>query len=131
MSTSSKEAIQEVKREVDDEDAKEDAEELLRETSKSAKEQGKAMATVTAPPSNDQVPQLDQAKAQQALTALSQEQDTTRERRLVKQRELEAVQVRQEDIDLVANEFELGQDKAERYLRMHRGDLVATLRALL
>jgi NACalpha-BTF3-like transcription factor len=40
-------------------------------------------------------------------------------------------QVQKDDIDLIAQQFDLDKKKAERTLRGNKGDLRATLRALL
>ena len=37
----------------------------------------------------------------------------------------------QGDVDLIASEMELGKDVAERKLREHKGDVVATLNTLV
>lgn len=48
-----------------------------------------------------------------------------------RERELAAVKVQAEDVNTIAVEFELDKKTAERRLREHRGDVVATLQALL
>ncbi|XP_077997021.1 huntingtin-interacting protein K-like [Glandiceps talaboti] len=44
--------------------------------------------------------------------------------------DLSKVKVQKEDIDLIVNEMEIPKAKAERALREHNGDLVATLTSL-
>ncbi|XP_050084203.1 huntingtin-interacting protein K [Anopheles aquasalis] len=50
--------------------------------------------------------------------------------KLAKERELQKVQVKKEDIELIIREIETTRSKAEQTLREHRGDLVAALEAL-
>ncbi|XP_002738855.1 huntingtin-interacting protein K-like [Saccoglossus kowalevskii] len=50
--------------------------------------------------------------------------------RAQREQELAKVKVRKEDVDLVVNEMEIPKFKAERILKEHNGDLVATLTAL-
>ncbi len=48
-----------------------------------------------------------------------------------RERELAAVKVTKEDIDLIATEYEIDRKKAERRLRECKGDLRAALRSFL
>ncbi len=50
---------------------------------------------------------------------------------VLRERELAAVKVQADDINTIALEFELDKRSAERRLREHNGDVVATLKALL
>uniref|UniRef100_T1D5E3 Putative huntingtin-interacting protein hypk n=1 Tax=Psorophora albipes TaxID=869069 RepID=T1D5E3_9DIPT len=52
------------------------------------------------------------------------------EEKLAKERELQKVQVKKEDIELIIKELEISRQKAEETLRVHRGDVVAALEAL-
>ncbi|KFB46278.1 AGAP004606-PA-like protein [Anopheles sinensis] len=52
------------------------------------------------------------------------------EEKLAKERELQKVQVKKEDIELIIREMEITRSKAEQTLRVHRGDVVAALEAL-
>jgi NACalpha-BTF3-like transcription factor len=50
---------------------------------------------------------------------------------LFRQRELAAVSIKEEDIDLIVNELEITRTIAEVTLREHKGDVVAALRHLI
>ncbi|XP_055586812.1 huntingtin-interacting protein K [Uranotaenia lowii] len=52
------------------------------------------------------------------------------EEKLAKERELQKVHVKKEDIELIIKEMEISRSKAEETLRVHRGDVVAALEAL-
>jgi len=47
------------------------------------------------------------------------------------ERELASIKVRKEDVDLIVRELEITEGKADRALREHNNDVVATLRTLL
>lgn len=48
-----------------------------------------------------------------------------------REKELAAVKINPEHVDIIANELELDKKVAERTLREHKGDPVAAIRALL
>lgn len=48
-----------------------------------------------------------------------------------RERELASIKVRKEDVDLIVRELEVAEGKADRALREHNNDVVATLRALM
>ncbi len=48
-----------------------------------------------------------------------------------REKELAAVSIKSEDIDLIVNELELDRKAAEIALREHKGDVIATIRHLL
>ncbi|XP_070547108.1 huntingtin-interacting protein K-like [Ptychodera flava] len=47
-----------------------------------------------------------------------------------REQDLSKVKVKKEDVDLIVNEMEISKSKAERVLREHNGDIVATLTSL-
>lgn len=73
----------------------------------------------------------DTTKIQQAMAALAAQQHAAKEAQRQKDKELAAVKVSANDIDLIAMEFELDKKRAERALRENRGDARATMEALL
>ena len=48
-----------------------------------------------------------------------------------REKELAAVKISKEDVDVIASEFEVDKKLAERRLREHKGDLVAALKSFL
>lgn len=50
---------------------------------------------------------------------------------MYRQQVLNAVKVRQEDIDLIAEQMEISKVRAERFLREHEGNVKDTLRTLM
>lgn len=73
----------------------------------------------------------DTTKIHQAMATLAAQQRASQEAQRLKDRELAAVKVAQEDIDLIAAEFELDRKRAERELREAKGDVKAAIGALL
>ena len=73
----------------------------------------------------------DTSKIKKAMEALAAQQHATLEAQRLLERELAAVKVAQEDVDLIASEFELDKKKAERELRMAKGDVKAAMEALM
>jgi NACalpha-BTF3-like transcription factor len=73
----------------------------------------------------------DTSKIAQAMTALAAQLAASQEAQRQRDRELAAVKVAQEDIELIVAEFELDKKAAERRLRENRGDAKATIEALL
>ncbi|XP_055850210.1 huntingtin-interacting protein K [Episyrphus balteatus] len=53
------------------------------------------------------------------------------EEKLAKERELQKVQVKKEDIELIMNEMLISKQQAEKVLREQRGDVVAALEILI
>ena len=73
----------------------------------------------------------DTSKIQHAMAALAAQQRASQESQRQRDRELAAVKVAQEDIELLVAEFELDKKAAERKLRENKGDAKATIEALL
>ncbi|PRW60148.1 Purple acid phosphatase 15 [Chlorella sorokiniana] len=74
---------------------------------------------------------VDKSKVQQAMMKLAAEQRERQEAQRQREKELAAVKVAKEDVDLIAQQFDLDKKKAERCLREAKGDVKAALRALL
>eukprot|EP00322_Chrysochromulina_rotalis_P030626 CAMPEP_0115859374 /NCGR_PEP_ID=MMETSP0287-20121206/16583_1 /TAXON_ID=412157 /ORGANISM="Chrysochromulina rotalis, Strain UIO044" /LENGTH=135 /DNA_ID=CAMNT_0003313673 /DNA_START=12 /DNA_END=419 /DNA_ORIENTATION=+ len=75
--------------------------------------------------------ELDSAKASKAIASITQEMEVDREAERARERELAAVAIEQGDVDLIATEMELDKTVAERKLREHKGDVLATLNTLV
>ena len=73
----------------------------------------------------------DTTKIAQAMAKLAAQQQATLEAQRQKERELAAVKVSQEDVELIATEFEVDKKKAERELREAKGDVKAAIVAML
>ena len=103
-------------------------EEEAEEETKGSKRDGADISKVT-----DFVEQkeLDSAKASQAIASITSSVKVDREAELARERELAAVSIEQADVDLIASEMELNKEVAERKLREHKGDVVATLNTLV
>uniref|UniRef100_A0A182PQA1 Nascent polypeptide-associated complex subunit alpha-like UBA domain-containing protein n=1 Tax=Anopheles epiroticus TaxID=199890 RepID=A0A182PQA1_9DIPT len=65
-----------------------------------------------------------------AATLFEDKRNKENEEKLAMERELQKVQVKKEDIELIIREMEITRSKAEQTLRVHRGDVVAALEAL-
>ncbi|CAF0777880.1 unnamed protein product [Rotaria sp. Silwood1] len=66
-----------------------------------------------------------------ALTAINDKRHRDESKRKAEQAVLANVKIRKEDVELIIQELELPRSKAEKILRQHRGDVVATLKALV
>jgi len=73
----------------------------------------------------------DTKRIQQAMAALAAQQHAARELQRQKDRELAAVKISPEDVDLIATEFEMDKKLAERSLREGKGDVRAAIESLL
>ncbi len=73
----------------------------------------------------------DQAAVRAAIEALASARRERAEAERARERALAAVKVRQEDVDVIAAEFELDKKAAERRLREAGGDARAAIDALL
>ncbi|KAL2459723.1 DNA-binding enhancer protein-related [Forsythia ovata] len=100
------------------------------EGSKDLQQQSKALDKLT-----DRVEdrQLDSTRVQEAMASISasKEADIQDARMRFGEKELAAVKINAADVDIIANELELDKKVAERTLREHKGDAVATIRSLL
>nr|XP_029718000.1 huntingtin-interacting protein K-like [Aedes albopictus] len=65
-----------------------------------------------------------------AVSMFEEKRNKENEEKLAKEQELQKVQVKKEDIELIIREMEISRQKAEETLRVHRGDVVAALEAL-
>mmetsp|Transcript_11889 Transcript_11889/g.36633 ORF Transcript_11889/g.36633 Transcript_11889/m.36633 type:complete len:98 (+) Transcript_11889:222-515(+) len=74
---------------------------------------------------------LDGAKANEALSAIASTVDEQAEAERLREAELAAVSVNKADVDLIVAELEVPKEEADRALRVHKGDVVAALRALV
>ncbi|KAI3436157.1 hypothetical protein D9Q98_002214 [Chlorella vulgaris] len=74
---------------------------------------------------------VDNSKVQQAMQALAAEQAQRNEAQRQRERELAAVKVQKQDVELIAQQFDLDKKKAERCLREAKGDVKAALTQLL
>ena len=75
--------------------------------------------------------QLDQNKVHKAMAALAEADKASREAQRQREKELAAVQINGEDVDVIATEFALDKKVAERRLREMKGDLEAALKSYL
>ena len=76
--------------------------------------------------------EMDSDKASQAIAAIVDEQSIEQKNmELLREKELAAVKIDSAHVVTIAKEMELDTKDAERALREHRGDLVATLNALV
>ncbi|CAF1045538.1 unnamed protein product [Didymodactylos carnosus] len=66
-----------------------------------------------------------------ALTAINDKRHHDESKRKAEQQALANVKIKKEDVDLIVQELELPRSRAEKTLRENRGDLIATMRALV
>lgn len=99
-----------------------------RDRDRESAEQAKALDKMT-----DLVPekQLDENRVKKAMVSLAASQRADKEAKLKREKELAAVKVNKDDIDIVALEFEVDKKVAEKKLRECNGVLLDTLRAFL
>lgn len=96
--------------------------------SKDLQQQSKALDSLT-----DHVEdrQLDSTRVQQAMASIAATSDADRNAQRLREKELAAVKINAEDVDIIANELEMDKKVAERTLREHKGDAVAAIRSFL
>ena len=75
--------------------------------------------------------QLDENKVHKAMGALAEADKANREAQRQREKELAAVKINAEDVEVIANEFALDKKVAERRLREMKGDLEAALKSYL
>ncbi|GLE00225.1 hypothetical protein PINS_up008952 [Pythium insidiosum] len=109
----------------DDEDDSEKKEEA---TTKSKAEQSSALDKLT-----DVVEekQMDENKMKEAFLALRKQEEADKEAERKREKQLAAVKVKKEDVELIARELEMSTQQADRKLREHNGDVLACLKALV
>lgn len=64
------------------------------------------------------------------ILILDNKQVEEAEKKLAKEKELAKVSIKKEDVDLIAEEFEISRTRAERTLREHAGNVVEALASL-
>lgn len=74
---------------------------------------------------------VDKSKVQQAMAKLAAEQAARAEATRLREKELAAVKVAKDDIELLTQQFDLDKKKAERCLREAKGDVRAAMHELL
>ncbi len=65
------------------------------------------------------------------MTTINDKRHRDESKRKAEQAELANVKIRKEDVELIVQELELPRSKAEKTLRQHHGDVIATLKALV
>uniref|UniRef100_U5EV82 Putative huntingtin n=1 Tax=Corethrella appendiculata TaxID=1370023 RepID=U5EV82_9DIPT len=65
-----------------------------------------------------------------AANLFADKRNKENEEKLAKERELQKVQVKKEDIEIIIREMEVSRSVAEETLRVHRGNIVAALESL-
>ncbi|KAL4423200.1 hypothetical protein ABPG77_000333 [Micractinium sp. CCAP 211/92] len=74
---------------------------------------------------------VDKSKVQQAMAKLAAEQAARAEATRLREKELAAVKVAKDDVELLAQQFDLDKKRAERCLREAKGDVHAAMHELL
>eukprot|EP00899_Mesostigma_viride_P027349 jgi/Mesvir1/779/Mv17378-RA.1 len=108
-------------------DDREEAEDMPVDRGEKA-EQNKALESIT---DHVEEKQLDASRVQEALKRLRQAEEGNRMAQLQRERELAAVRINTEDVDVMVAELQLDRKVAERTLREHNGDAVAAIRSFL
>ncbi|KAL3688497.1 hypothetical protein R1sor_014806 [Riccia sorocarpa] len=75
--------------------------------------------------------QLDSTRVQQAMASINARAEADRHAQLLKEKELAAVKISQEDLDIIVEELELDRKVAEKRLREHKGNSIAAIRSFL
>merc|ERR1712224_561801 len=73
--------------------------------------------------------QLDENKVNKAMVALAEADKANREAQRKREKELAAVKIDAEDVEVIANEFAVDKKAAELRLRERKGDLEAALKS--
>lgn len=74
---------------------------------------------------------VDRSRVQAAMLKLATSQAAAAEAQRLREKELAAVKVAKEDVELLVAQFDLDKKRAERCLREAKGDVRAALRSLL
>eukprot|EP00959_Pyramimonas_sp_CCMP1952_P085702 1792766-Pyramimonas_sp.AAC.1 len=74
---------------------------------------------------------MDANKVRSAMLKLANETEQEKQRQLERDRELAKVTIKMEDVDIIADEFELDKKKAERILRENDGNVQQALKFLI
>ncbi|BBN12782.1 hypothetical protein MPTK1_5g22870 [Marchantia polymorpha subsp. ruderalis] len=96
--------------------------------SKDQQQQSKALDSLT---DHVEERQLDSTRVQQAMESINARAEADRHAQRLKEKELAAVKISQEDVDIMVEELELDRKVAERRLREHKGDAIAAIRSFL
>ncbi|KAJ0412149.1 hypothetical protein ATCC90586_005762 [Pythium insidiosum] len=109
----------------DDEDDGEKKDEV---TTKSKAEQSSALDKLT---DHVEEKQMDENKMKEAFLALRKQEEADKEAERKREKQLAAVKVKKEDVELIARELEMTTQQADRKLREHNGDVLGCLKALV
>mmetsp|Transcript_7512 Transcript_7512/g.14256 ORF Transcript_7512/g.14256 Transcript_7512/m.14256 type:complete len:187 (+) Transcript_7512:99-659(+) len=105
-----------------EDDVEEEVEEV--QTKGTGKDQSRAYNHLTSYVADRE---MDTNKVQDAMRKLAESSRQEAERQAERDRELAKVVIKPEDVQVIANQFELEKKKAERILREHDGDVVKAL----
>ncbi|SPP88100.1 huntingtin-interacting protein K [Drosophila guanche] len=75
--------------------------------------------------------EISAANISSAVAQFGNQRNKENELRVAKEKELQLVQVKKEDIELIMNELLVSKAHAEKVLREQRGDVVAALEAII
>mmetsp|Transcript_9697 Transcript_9697/g.16835 ORF Transcript_9697/g.16835 Transcript_9697/m.16835 type:complete len:112 (-) Transcript_9697:398-733(-) len=75
--------------------------------------------------------ELDTAKVSKAMSELQKAHQAEQEAQAAKERELAAVVISKDDVELLERELEITKLEAERLLREHKGNAVSAIRAFI
>ncbi|KAL2644425.1 hypothetical protein R1flu_012012 [Riccia fluitans] len=75
--------------------------------------------------------QLDSTRVQQAMASINARAEADRHAQQLKEKELSAVKINQEDLDIMVEELELDRKVAEKRLREHKGNRIAAIQSFL
>mmetsp|Transcript_34024 Transcript_34024/g.74430 ORF Transcript_34024/g.74430 Transcript_34024/m.74430 type:complete len:178 (-) Transcript_34024:80-613(-) len=75
--------------------------------------------------------EMDANKVRSAMTKLAMETEEAKKRQLERDLELAKVAIKTEDVDIIADQFELDKKKAERILRENDGNVQQALKFLI
>lgn len=98
------------------------------DTTRDAAEQSKALDSITDKVEEEE---LDEEKLKQEYRKILEQDRRDQEEKRRKEKELAKVKVSKEDVQLIVEEMEVEAEVAERTLKEHKGDVVATLRSFL
>mmetsp|Transcript_9773 Transcript_9773/g.11683 ORF Transcript_9773/g.11683 Transcript_9773/m.11683 type:complete len:104 (+) Transcript_9773:37-348(+) len=74
---------------------------------------------------------VDQAKAQKALSSIQDGHRKEVEARRQRERELAKVKISEQNVQFLVKEMEMSQEAAERTLKIHKDDVIASVRGLM
>eukprot|EP01125_Pyxidicula_operculata_P021390 TRINITY_DN8215_c0_g1_i1.p1 TRINITY_DN8215_c0_g1~~TRINITY_DN8215_c0_g1_i1.p1 ORF type:complete len:114 (+),score=33.60 TRINITY_DN8215_c0_g1_i1:15-356(+) len=106
-----------------------DPEEVVQEGAKTAEQKKEQSALGNL--SSQVEASMDNEKAKNAITKLSQTNKAIDEAQAARAKQLAAVQVNPADVDYIANELEISKKAADLAIREHNGNAVSALVSLL